>query len=105
MSVKLVRRPPLYRGDPRSKAERFLWTRCGDAADYVCCGKSLATLVDVLDSARVRPPFRTRLGGVTCPSFRGNNYVSLYWGDTEGNLISGLRPAELSRLRDELDRR
>jgi hypothetical protein len=105
------------------KKPLYLWLRCGDGGEYENFGQDEIALVDALyelnfDPADIRwincprnpvayakkykltylPPvgFNTEL-------HQGNNYISLYWGDKEGNLLQPLTKKEqkfiVARLR------
>ena len=80
--------------DRHNHGERpeWLWARFGDADDYgrhddlMSVADTLAALAD-----RPGPPVWREDGtGFETGPFRGNNYVSLFWGDESGELIRGI---------------
>jgi hypothetical protein len=91
-----------------------LWLRLGDGGGYEDFGQDLGAVADALAEVGVvaseiewlaGPPDPVAyaaehglvflpLAGLRTPAFCGNDYVSLFWGDGDGNLVRPLDPAE-----------
>jgi len=86
-------------------AERYavlrLWMRLGDSSDYESFGTDLDAVVDQLREAGVHDVAQTR-AGITAPGFEGDNYISLYWGDSNAQLLRRLTKGEFVKLRRAL---
>ncbi len=82
-----------------------LWTRLGDAGEYEEWGSDLAAVAEVLLEVGIEPhEMRQVRGGFVCPGFEQANYVSLYWGDEEANLLADLGRDEFEGLQREMAR-
>jgi hypothetical protein len=80
----------------------MIWVRIGDAGDYedFDCLEDAVCYLNELDVGQVT---RWRNAGVDTDNFWGNDYVSLYRGDAEGNLLSNLLPDERVLVEDNLE--
>ena len=82
-----------------------LWTRLGDAGGYEEWGADLAAVVGVLLEVGIEPhEMRQIHGGFVCPGFEQANYVSLYWGDEDANMVADLDRDEFAELQREMAR-
>ena len=81
--------------------ETLIWIRVGDAADYQAFD-GLEEVVDYLKELGVGPVDHWRAGGVDTLNYWGRNYISLYHGDTDANLVSNLLPDERVFVEDAL---
>ncbi len=82
-----------------------LWTRLGDASEYEEWGADLAAVAGVLLEARIEPHEMHQIrGGFVCPGFEQANYVSLYWGDEDANMLADLSREEFQELKQEMIR-
>ena len=71
-----------------------LWVRAGDADNYNDFD-GFQEVADYLAEMGATPPLEwSNQYGVTSPEFRGNNYISLYWGDADAQPIRSLTTAE-----------
>lgn len=78
--------------------EERLWLRLGDSCDYEEYGQDLDAVAGMLVEARVPFPWHQRRGGITAPGYEAANYISLFWGDKDGNYIRNLSRAEVRQL-------
>lgn len=92
----------------RTSLEPTLWMRLGDFSEYEEFGNDLDAVADTLIEAGVsrgRDIVRSSYpGGVEMPGFQGRNYISLYWGDDDANMVKRLNDTELYRIRRAIDR-
>ena len=79
-----------------------LCIRIGDEDDYNMVGCSLKAAAKVLYDAGIKSPIQQCPGGLTTKGYRGNNYISLYWGDRNQNLVRQMNNVEFSILRSDL---
>lgn len=80
-----------------------LWLRLGDVSEYEQFGDDFAALALALYDANIKPDdIRPCNGGFTTPYYDAHNWVSLFWGDGDANLIRDLTPDEFGYLRNEL---
>jgi hypothetical protein len=95
----------VYRTRPKEEVESTfgvqgeipcLWIRMGDAADYHQVS-SLHEAARLLHNSGVTR-FEPRRGGLVCEEYRGNNYVSLYWGNAAADLFRELQDIEFQEL-------
>jgi hypothetical protein len=71
--------------------------RVGNAADY----ETARTLDDAaarLAEEGVKAPFRRMRFGLECPAYRGQNYISLYWGRPDFDAARELSEGEWAHL-------
>jgi len=71
-----------------------LWTRVGDCGEYESWGDDLAALLDYLNELHVGQVDHWRPGGLETCNYWSYDYISIYWGDPDGNLIDDLTTAE-----------
>jgi hypothetical protein len=77
-----------------------LWVRAGDADNYNAFD-CLQEVADYLaEMGATRPLEWCNEYGVTSPEYRGQNYISLLWGDDDAQPIRSLTTAE----HDEVNR-
>lgn len=100
----------------------YLWLRIGDNDEYDDFGQDESALADALYEARIRSEdidwlhcprnptdpknhgfYLPRAGFVT-PTYGGDNYVSLYWGDEDGNLRQPLTKTDQREIVSRLKR-
>lgn len=77
-----------------------LWVRDGDAGSYTRLD-SLHDLADFLRQLEVTE-YDVRTGGIEAPGFRGENYISVYWGDAAANLVRDLTGPQHEVVREFL---
>jgi hypothetical protein len=71
-----------------------LWVRAGDSDNYNGFD-GLPKVADYLaEMGATTPVERRNKYGVTPPEYRGNNYISLFWGDDDAQPIRSLTIAE-----------
>lgn len=75
-----------------------LWLRLGDAGDYEAWD-DIEQVAGILQECSVTD-LTTVAGGIEACGFEGDNYISLYWGDAEAELIRELTEAEFAELVD-----
>lgn len=77
-----------------------LWVRLGDQGDYEEF-EDLQDLVEYLrnysDVAKVQSWVDGGLG-FTADGYTGHNYISLFWGDNDAQLIRELNPQEKKKI-------
>lgn len=83
-----------------------LWVRVGDGDNYTCFD-GFQEVADYLANMGANEPLEVcNRYGVTSPAYRGNNYISLYWGEAdaqptrsltihEHNEVNRLLPAQM----------
>jgi hypothetical protein len=77
-----------------------LWVRAGDGDNYNPFD-GLQEVADYLaDMGATGPLEWCNNYGVTSPEFRGNNYISLFWGDADAQPTRSLTTSE----HDEINR-
>lgn len=87
--------PPLY-------GQEFFWLRMGDIDDY----HMFDTIDDVVNYIQL-PGSPSKIikgdaGIEIYPWYVGNNYISLYLGDSEGTHLADLTESEFREIRDTL---
>ena len=82
-----------------------LWVRAGDGDNYNAFD-GFQEVADYLSEMGATVPLeRCNEYGVTSPEFRGQNYISLFWGDDDAQPIRSLtidEQNEISRLLDSM---
>ena len=78
-----------------------LWVRLGDTSEYSAYD-DVEGAAAALNEAGVQYPLFRVFGGVTAQGFRGENHISLYWGDEKANRIRDLTDDELKAVEKEL---
>ena len=75
----------------------YLWLSVGEA-NYENYGDDMDALALAAYDQGVRPPYnwlRVQRNGFECAGYEGPvSYVSLYWGDKNGNFLRGLTDGE-----------
>jgi hypothetical protein len=75
-----------------------LWVRVGDAGDYEPCGDDLDALIDYLNElgiGQVDHWIDAGPGiGFATPNYHGHDFISLFWGDADANLVRRLNREE-----------
>ena len=80
-----------------------LWTRLGDAGEYEEWGSDLAAVAGILAESRIDPQEMHQIRfGLVCPGFEQANYISLYWGDENANMLADLSRDEFQALTHEM---
>lgn len=82
----------------RKGTDLFIWYRLGDNGDYHHVGNDINALADVLHEADIGGNIKRYGSGISSDNYRGDNYISLYWGDKK----TGEHDVELI-TRDELE--
>jgi hypothetical protein len=80
----------------------FLWLPLGDRCEYEEFGEDFSPVADVLFENSVRKFDVYHWFGIEAAGFRGENYISLYWGDKDAQFEKGLTKADFAELRREL---
>ena len=89
----------------REKEVNRLWTRLGDTGEYEEWGSDLTAVAGILVEARIDPhEMRQIRCGFVCPGFEQANYISLYWGDEDANMLAHLSREEFQELKGEMTR-
>ena len=79
----------------REEEVNRLWTRLGDAGEYEEWGWDLGAVAGILVEARIDPhEMRQIRCGLVCPGFEQANYISLYWGNEDANMLVDLSREE-----------
>jgi hypothetical protein len=71
-----------------------LWVRAGDGDNYNGFDGVNEVADYLAEMGATGPLERCNKYGVACREYRGNNYVSLYWGDAAAQPIRPLTVAE-----------
>jgi hypothetical protein len=71
-----------------------LWVRAGDSDNYNGVDGVQEAADYLAEMGATGFLVRCNKYGVTCPQFRGNNYISVYWGDGAAQPIRSLTIAE-----------
>ncbi len=82
--------------------ETMLWLRVGDGGDYDEYGSNMFAVASALTNYDLGGNIAARPGGFTSGNYQGDNYVSLYWGDDEGNLDRSLTDDEFEELINQI---
>ncbi len=81
-----------------------LWMRLGDAGDYESFGDDLDAAIGALQEAGSGPVLGRASSGIITERYRGNNYISLYWGDETGeDMLRPLSDEEYEYIKDEVE--
>jgi hypothetical protein len=81
-----------------------LWVRVGDGSDYEQFGDDLdAAIGHIQEHAPGLPLGNYQRGGIQTERYTGNNYISIYWGDTAANFVAELATDERAQVYRELD--
>lgn len=91
-------------------AKALLWIRMGDGADYESYSSHIEAAHAIADYFAMMDPEGEQIfniddpdafywhadgtGFIAKPYFDLNNYISVYWGDGEANLVAGLTKKE-----------
>lgn len=73
---------------------QHLWVRVGDAGDYQNFGDDLDALLDYLCNLSVGAITSWVPAGFATPNYWGRDYISLFWGDANADLIRQLDATE-----------
>ena len=79
-----------------------LWVRLGDTSEYEAYD-DVEGAAEALKEAGVQEPLFRVQGGVSAAGYRGDNYISLYWGDSNGNRSRDLTDDELKVVEKGLE--
>jgi hypothetical protein len=83
-----------------------LWLRIGDEDSYECFNE-LSEVAEILRQAfgggDSLENVRMVAGGFTAEGYKGNNYISLYWGDKNADMIRSLTRKEFIVLINAVD--
>ena len=93
----------------QQRSEEILWLRLGDMSEYEAFGDDLYAVADALLCSGVEDITR-RQGGIEASGkeycqFLGHNYISLFWGDTDAQIIRELNNKELDEVQLIIGRR
>jgi hypothetical protein len=84
-----------------------LWVRVGDAGDYEHFGDDLLALIDYLNELQVgNVTSWIDAGpgvGFSTPNYHGLDFISLFWGDAQGNFCSALDGSERADVEASLE--
>ncbi len=84
----------------REKEVNRLWTRLGDACEYEEWDWDLHAVASHFLEFGIEPGQMQQIrGGFVCPGFEQANYVSLYWGDEDANMLADLSGDEFQELK------
>ena len=82
--------------------EQFVWVRLGDGNDY-CKFEDVAGATDFMMECGVKGPFQWGVRGkLIAPGFGGNNHISIFWGDKDGNFVRGFECHEAQAVEQEI---
>lgn len=105
----LLRAGDIQRDIPADAVNRqtlVVYVRAGDGDNYNEFS-SIADAGDYLAQMRATPYIeRVNEYGVACDGYRGQNYISVYWGipgDTDKNPVCGLTDDEIKELGKEIE--
>lgn len=77
------------------KKTLYLWYRIGDTSEYLTCGDDFYSLIDTLnDSSPGSVTSWGERGKLYTNNYSGLNYISLYWGDGNGEFERDLNKNE-----------
>ena len=78
----------------------FYWLRVGDGGDYRKFDlDDEESVADELVEVGLDAGWSRCRGGIELKGFRGDNYISLYVGDSEANYVRDLSGAQYAELR------
>lgn len=75
-----------------------LWVRAGDADNYNDFDGFQQVADYLAEMGATAPLGWCNKYGVTSPEYRGNNYISLFWGDDDAQPTGSLHPDEHSEI-------
>jgi hypothetical protein len=75
-----------------------IWVRAGDGDNYNGFDGIHETADYLAEMGATDPLERCNEYGVTSPEFRGNNYISLFWGDDDAQPIRSLTTDERTEV-------
>ncbi len=79
----------------------FIWLRLGDCSEYEKLD-SIEEVKELFESYSLSKDFtRSHHYGIKNSEFYGNNYISLYYGDSEAQPIKTITEKELQFLTEE----
>ena len=79
-----------------------LWIRLGDGGEYESFGDDFDALADAITESGITEIRNWIVGGFQTDAFDGYNYVSLYWGDDDANLLRQLANTERKQVEEIL---
>jgi len=86
----------------RPMAKLWVWVRMGDGDNYSKFD-DVASATDTMKEAGVSGPLQWGLRGkLIAPGFEGNNFISCFWGDKDGNYIRDLNVWEEQAVEKEI---
>lgn len=80
-----------------------VWARFGDGGDYEDLGDELYAVATALVDNDVANPVSWQKMGLSCAGYRGDNYVSIYWGKTAEDPSRELNANEKRQIEEFLD--
>jgi hypothetical protein len=90
-----------------SRKQDLLWVRVGNAGDYQEFGGEIATVIEYLNDCRagavrnwVNGPFGI---GIETDNYHGQDLISLFWGDEEGNFVRELATNERRMVEQDIE--
>lgn len=86
----------------RKQKTRWIWVRVGDGGEYQQFD-GLDDAVEYLNESNVGKVDFWISSGIATVNYRRHNYVSLYWGDSDANMISLLLPEDRAYVEDRLE--
>jgi len=81
-----------------------LWMRLGDMSDYEEFGNDFDEVADLAAEAGIDQVDKWVRSGFTALGFESNNYVSLYWGDDDADMIRPLNKQDQRKFKKALAR-
>lgn len=86
----------------KKSVDLFVWVRLGDACEYEK-HDDVSSAAAVLHEASVKGPLRQgNRGQVFADGFEAENYISLFWGDDEGDFVKNLTKGEIKMIEQEI---
>ncbi len=79
-----------------------IWVRVGYGSDYCDC-PGLTEAIEYLADSQAFGPFGRVKYGLICPTYDGNNYISIYWGDADAQPTRELTETEYGLIEWLLD--
>ena len=80
-----------------------IWVRVGDGGEYEGFDDLNAVADHLAEFQAVAPIVRCNNYGITTPNHQGNNYISIFWGETAAEPSRKLTDKEIQRLQRSLD--
>lgn len=78
--------------------KNLLWYRLGDNAEYHHVGNDLDAMASVLAEADIGDDIHLHLSGIASDNYSGDNYISLYWGDKDAEIVRHITQKELNEI-------